>query len=110
MKDFCLQMLICVTAAVKLLSLEFFWLATYSNTNVKAKTLTFDRCIHFNHLKPAHSCIAQRCSMSAKEKHFSVDFAPCDATVSYCRWSPANLFAISGWHDFDHRLCPQIYK
>lgn len=43
MKDFCLQMFLCVIAAIKLLSLEFFWLATYSNTNDKAKILIFDR-------------------------------------------------------------------
>lgn len=36
----------------------------------------------FNHLKTVHSCIAQSCSILAKEKHFSVNFAPCDATIT----------------------------
>jgi len=110
MKDFCLQMFTCVIAVVKLLSLEYFWMATYSDTNDKAKILTFDRCIHFNNLKIFHSYIAQSCSMSAKEKHFSVNLALCDATVNYCGWSPDDPFAIRGWHDFDHRLRPRICK
>lgn len=48
--------------------------------------------------------------MSTKEKRFGAIFAPCDAVLDYSQWSPAPLFVVSGWHEFDHRLLPGIYK